>query len=209
LLTGLRAVVTGGGRGIGQAIARAFAAHGAEVLCVDIDVSDPPRAEPAAVGSIDVVALDVTEPGAGDVVASRMDPDVIVHNVGDFVRGPRMFVEEAPDDWARMFRLNVDHALALTAALLPGMIARGRGGSVVSITTVEAHRAAPGHAVYSGAKAALSAWSRSMALEHGRAGIRFNTIAPDLIETPRVPYRQWVDEQDWWRWRLWAPLGRP
>jgi NAD(P)-dependent dehydrogenase (short-subunit alcohol dehydrogenase family) len=89
------------------------------------------------------------------------------------------------------------------------MVARGRGGSVVTMTTVEAFRAIPGHAVYSGAKAALEAWSRSMALEHGRDGIRFNTIAPDLIDTPQVPYRQLVAEEDWWRWQLWAPLARP
>jgi NAD(P)-dependent dehydrogenase (short-subunit alcohol dehydrogenase family) len=70
------------------------------------------------------------------------------------------------------------------------------------MTTVEAHRAIPGHAVYSGAKAALAAWSRSMALEHGADGIRFNCIAPDLIDTPQVPYDRLVPEGDRWRWRL-------
>ncbi|MGY1814521.1 SDR family NAD(P)-dependent oxidoreductase [Blastococcus sp. SYSU D00820] len=203
LLPGLQAVVTGGCGGIGGAVSAAFAAHGARVLAVDVDVpGDVPD-------GVDTLVLDVTEPGAAARIAGQCEPDVVVHNVGHFLRAPRRFVEEGPDDWARMFRVNVDHALELTAALLPGMLARGRGGSVISMTTVEAHRAIPGHAVYSGAKAALMAWSRSMALEHGPDGIRFNTIAPDLVETPQVPYRERVAEEDWWRWRLWAPLARP
>lgn len=208
LLAGRRAVVTGGCRGIGGAVTRAFAAHGADVLCLDVDVSDPPSADTPGAGHIDVMALDVTAPEAAARIAVVTEPDVVVHNVGHFLRAPRLFVEEGPADWAEMFRVNVDHAFALTAALLPGMVARGRGGSVITMTTVEAHRAIPGHAAYSGAKAALEAWSRSMALEHGPDGIRFNTIAPDLIDTPQVPYDSLVAEEDRWRWRLWAPLAR-
>jgi NAD(P)-dependent dehydrogenase (short-subunit alcohol dehydrogenase family) len=207
LLTGLRAVVTGGCGGIGAAVAAAFAAHGADVLALDVAPAEPPAV--AGPGRIDVVQLDVTAPDAAARVAELVEPDVVVHNVGHFLRPPRLFAEEGPADWAQMMRTNVDHAFALTAALLPGMVARGRGGSVITMTTVEAFRAIPGHAVYSGAKAALEAWSRSMALEHGRDGIRFNTIAPDLIDTPQVPYDQLVAEEDRWRWRLWAPLARP
>ncbi|SEK73122.1 NAD(P)-dependent dehydrogenase, short-chain alcohol dehydrogenase family [Blastococcus sp. DSM 46786] len=209
LLTGMRAVVTGGCHGIGGAVTRAFAAHGADVLSLDVDVSAPPATDVHGAGRIEVVELDVTAPSAAQRVAELTEPDVVVHNVGHFLRAPRLFQEEGPADWAEMFRINVDHVFALTATLLPGMVSRGRGGSVITMTTVEAHRAIPGHAVYSGAKAALEAWSRSMALEHGRDGIRFNAIAPDLIETPQVPYHQLVDEEDWWRWRLWAPLARP
>jgi NAD(P)-dependent dehydrogenase (short-subunit alcohol dehydrogenase family) len=208
LLSGLRAVVTGGARGIGGAVTRAFAAHGADVLCVDVDLTDAPVGGFHS-GRIETVELDVTAPDAAERVAALTEPDIVVHNVGHFLRPPRLFVEEGPDDWARMLRVNVDHAFALTAALVPGMVARARGGSVITMTTVEAFRAIPGHAVYSGAKAALEAWSRSMALEHGRDGIRFNTIAPDLIDTPQVPYDALVAEEDRWRWRLWAPLARP
>lgn len=209
LLSGLRTVVTGGCRGIGGAVTRTFAAHGADVLCIDVDVTDPPAVDTPRAGRIEILEMDVTAPDAAAVIAQRVEPDVVVHNVGHFVRPPRLFVEEGPDDWTEMLRVNVDHALALTAALVPGMVARGRGGSVITMTTVEAFRAIPGHAVYSGAKAALEAWSRSMALEHGRDGIRFNTVAPDLIDTPQVPYDRLIAEEDRWRWRLWAPLARP
>lgn len=209
LLTDRTAVVTGGARGIGGAVTRAFAAHGADVLCVDVDVADVPTVGSPGAGLIDLVELDITAPGAAERIAGLCEPDVVVHNVGHFLRAPRLFRAETPEDWAQMFRVNVDHVFALTAALLPGLVERGRGGSVISMTTVEAHRAIPGHAVYSGAKGALEAWSRSMALEHGADGIRFNTIAPDLIETPQVPYEALVPEEDRWRWRLWAPLARP
>src|SRR4051812_23190039 len=127
LLSGLRAVVTGGCRGIGGAVTRAFAAHGAEVLCVDVDVTTAPPARATDAGRIDIVELDVTEPDAAARIAELVDPDVVVHNVGNFVRPPRMFVEETPEDWTRVFRVNLDHVFALTAALVPGMVARGRG----------------------------------------------------------------------------------
>jgi NAD(P)-dependent dehydrogenase (short-subunit alcohol dehydrogenase family) len=209
LMTGLTAVVTGGSRGIGGAVTRAFAAHGARVLCVDSDTSEAPQAPPAAPGTIELLALDVTDGEAAGRIAGAVEPDVVVHNVGHFLRPPRRFVDDDAADQARLLEINVDHVWALTRALLPGMVERGRGGSVVTMTTVEAHRAIPGHAIYSGAKAALTAWSRSMALEHGADGIRFNCIAPDLIDTPQVPYDRLVPEEDRWRWRLWAPLGRP
>jgi len=168
LLTGRSAVVTGGCRGIGRAITRSFAAHGAHVVCVDIDVSDAPlddgelRSVP---GSVDLVEVDVTLADAPGLIAHRCDPDVVVINVGHFVRPPRRFVDEDPNDWARAFTLNVDHAFRLTAAVLPGMMERRRGGSIISLTTIEAFRAIPGFAAYAAAKAGLTSWSRTMALE--------------------------------------------
>lgn len=204
--------MTGGCKGIGRAITRLFAAHGAHVVCVDIDVSDAPLDDDerrSALGSVDVLELDVTLADAPRVVSQRCEPDVVVNNVGHFVRPPQQFFHENPDDWARAFAVNLDHAFRLTAELLPGMMDRRRGGSIISLTTIEAFRAIPGFAAYAAAKGALTSWSRSMALEHGRDRIRFNTIAPDLIETPQVPYHALVDEADWWRWRMWVPLGRP
>lgn len=206
LLEGRRAVVTGGAHAIGRAIAQAFAAQGADVLCLDLDPA--PVESPDGRRTIEVRELDVTDPEAADVVRAA-EPDVLVNNVGHFLRPARYFHSEEPADWAEVLKVNLDHVLALTAAALPGIIERRRGGSVITLTTVEAFRGIPGQSVYSGAKAALEGWSRSMAVEHGADRIRFNTIAPDLIDSRQVPYDQLVAEEDRWRWRMWAPLGRP
>jgi NAD(P)-dependent dehydrogenase (short-subunit alcohol dehydrogenase family) len=89
------------------------------------------------------------------------------------------------------------------------MIGRGEGGSIVNLTTVEAFRGIPGHTVYSACKAAVVQFGRSLALEFGRHGIRVNDVVPDLIETPQLPYSDWIPAEERWRWRAWAPPARP
>ncbi len=210
LLPGKRAVVTGGAHGIGAAIARSCAAHGAAVLVADVD-PDAARAlefDAAAGGSIEVLAYDVLEPA---VPARIVDfaPDVLVNNVGHFLRPPRPFAETEPEFWAQVGGINLDHVLRLTRAVLPGMAERGRGGSILNLTTVEAHRAIPGHSVYAAYKAAVTQFSRSLAVEVGRIGVRVNAIAPDLIESVQVPYTEWLSEEEWAKWPTWAPLGGP
>jgi NAD(P)-dependent dehydrogenase (short-subunit alcohol dehydrogenase family) len=76
------------------------------------------------------------------------------------------------------------------------------------LTTVEAFRGIPGHAVYSAYKAAVVAFGRSLALEVGTDGIRVNDIAPDVVESPQLPYADWVEDPERWRWRTWVPLAR-
>lgn len=207
LLAGKRALVTGGAKGIGAAIARLFAAHGADVVVVDTDGAageELAAAEPA----ITAVTGDVTDPQtASGLVVHR--PDVLVNNVGDFVRQPVAFADAPAAEWQHLAAVNLDHAMHVTHAVLPGMIERGAGGSIINITTVEAHRGIPGHVAYSAYKAALRHFTRSLALEVGRDGIRVNAVAPDLIETPQVPYARIVAPGDEGKWPRWAPLGGP
>lgn len=217
LLDGRVAIVTGGAAGIGGAISAAFVAHGARVvLAVDNDAAALGRlrervanAGPAAGTGLDTLELDVTADGAAErIVAAAPDAEVLVNNVGHFLRAPSTFATEGADAWAAQRAVNLDHVLAVTHAVLPGMIARGRGGSVVNLTTVEAFRGIPGHAVYSAYKAAVVAFGRSLALEVGVHGIRVNDIAPDVVESPQLPYADWVEESERWRWRTWVPLAR-
>ncbi|WP_305092494.1 SDR family NAD(P)-dependent oxidoreductase [Prescottella sp. R16] len=210
LLTGKSAVVTGGAHGIGAAIARSFAAHGARVLVVDIDdtAAGALAFDAGAGGSIEVLGHDVRETTVPDAVTG-FEPDVLVNNVGHFLRPPRLFAETEPDFWAQMGAINLDHVLRWTHAVLPGMAERGRGGSVVNLTTVEAHRAIPGHSVYAAYKAAVTQFGRSLAVETGPIGVRVNAIAPDLIESVQVPYTDMLSEAEWEQWPAWAPLGGP
>ncbi|OYD71644.1 NAD(P)-dependent dehydrogenase (short-subunit alcohol dehydrogenase family) [Rhodococcus sp. OK302] len=210
MLVGKKAVVTGGAHAIGAAIARAYASHGAEVLVVDVD-TDPVvelQFDTEAGGSVTSLSYDVREP----VVPQEMidfEPDVLVNNVGHFLSPPQQFVATTPQFWSEMGNINFDHVLRLTHSLLPGMAERGSGGSIVNLTTVEAHRAIPGHSVYSAYKAALTQFTRSLGVEVGRTGVRVNAIAPDLIESVQVPYRKIVSDDDWSKWPQWAPLGGP
>ncbi|NLU81663.1 SDR family oxidoreductase [Rhodococcus sp. HNM0569] len=207
LLPGRRAIVTGGGRGIGAAITRAFAAHGAHVLVVDtVDVDQRAHEfDSAAGGSIEHLVADVCD-GATAGRLAQWRPEILVNNVGHFLRPPVRFADEAPAMWTQLGDVNFEHVLRLTHAVLPVM---PRGGSIVNVTTVEAHRAIPGHTVYSAYKAALMQFTRSLGVEEGHNGIRVNAIAPDLVESVQVPYRDLVADEDWAKWPYWAPLGGP
>ena len=173
------ALVTGAAKGIGAAVATLFAENGARVVAVDVDAGA--LEELAHLERIEPVVADVTDPGFPARVVHH-EPDVLVNNVGDFLRPPLAFADADPEEWDGLAEINLGHALRLTRALLPGMIERGRGGSIINLTTVEAHRGIPGHVLYSTYKAALRHFTRSLALEVGPHRIRVNNIAPDLIE---------------------------
>lgn len=207
LLTGRTALVTGGAKGIGAAVTRLFAEHGAKVVVVDID-GDALSTLERDIPGVRTVEADVTDPSTA-VRCADLEVDVLVNNVGDFLRPATRFADASPDEWGPLGAANFEHAMRMTHAVLPGMAARGRGGSIVNMTTVEAHRGIPGQTVYASYKAALRHFTRSLALEVGRDGIRVNAVAPDLIETPQVPYERLVADEDRGKWPLWAPLGGP
>lgn len=192
LLTDSVAIVTGGGAGIGQGIAVGLAQFGADVAVLEID---PDRGEVTAdqVRAAGRDALVVpTDMSDGDQVragvAAAMEHfgriDILVNNIGGVRRQP--FVEQSERSIQRHVDLNLTSMLVATHAVAPIMIDGGRGGSIVNVASIEALRAAPGFAVYSGCKAAMENFGRSMALELGQHGIRVNTLAPDLIATPGI-----------------------
>ena len=214
LLAGRVAVVTGGGGGIGRAVSELFAAEGAAVVVAEID--EDRATEAVAViedggGRAVAVAGDVSvDEGARTAVDAAIETfgvlDVLVNNVGHFDVSGRAFHEQSEADWDAVYRANLAPVLLCTRAAIPHLL--GRGGSIVNLSTVEAFRGIPSQAVYSAFKAAITGFTRSLALDHARRGIRVNAIAPDVIETLQVPYAEWVPEDQRQLIPTWVPLGR-
>lgn len=208
-------VVTGGALGIGGAVTRAFAEAGATVVCVDYDDEGLQRVietAGAARGRVVGVHGDVRDAAVVSrayetaISAGGQRIDVLVNNVGDF-RPPGRFVKTTEDDWQVHYETNLKHVFRMTHAVLPSMIEQ-RQGCIINNATVEAFRGIPGNVVYSAFKAAVVAFTRSLAVEVGPHGVRVNAIAPDLADTPQTPAAAMLRGRDPALVPRWVPLGR-
>jgi 3-oxoacyl-[acyl-carrier protein] reductase len=186
LLTDRRAVVTGAAQGIGSAVAITLARFGADVSICDRDADGLARTAEeirAAGRQAHAELLDVRD---ADAVRAWIDPlervNVLVNNAGGGFRAGFLDVNEKGQD--ALIRENFSSVTHCIRACVPKMPIAG--GSIVNVTSIEAHRAAPGFAVYSAMKAALVNLSKTLALELGDRHIRVNCIAPDVIPTPGI-----------------------
>lgn len=214
-LAGRTAIVTGGGAGIGGGVSRLLARAGAQVVVNDIDPdlaatcladieADGGQAS-VVVGDIrEVSTVQAVHDAAAEVGGGQID--VLVNNVGHFQPFGR-FLETTEDDWDELISINFRHVLRLTRLVLPAMVERG-SGAIVNVSTVEAMRAIPGHAVYSGVNAAVVAFTRSLAIEVAGHGVRVNAIAPDMADTLQTPAEAMLHGRDPKLIKSWIPLGR-
>lgn len=183
------AVVAGGGGGLGRAATLDLAHAGARLAVCDIDAAALERtAADARAAGAEVVSsvLDVRDLEALAAFFPEVDdrfgaPDILVNVVGGTFRAP--FTELSAKGRDTLVRTNFTWVVEATQQAARRMAERGHGGSIIMLTSIEAHRAAPGFAVYAAMKAALTHLARTLAVELGPAGIRVNCIAPDFIPT--------------------------
>ena len=215
LLANRIAVVTGGGGGIGAATARLFADHGAQVVVADIDTERAHQTADqitASGGSAVAVVADVCDNRQVDDLARSVlerhgRVDVLVNNVGHWLRHPGNFVDTDPRLWDDLYQINLHHVFLVTHAFLPAMLDR-RAGAIVNVSSVEGLRGYPEDPVYAAFKAAVIHFTRSLAVQVGRDGVRVNAIGPDVTESLQVPYSRWLSAEEQMQWPQWVPVGR-
>lgn len=223
-LSGQTAIVTGGGGGIGRAIAIGLAQAGANVVIGDIA---PERCEETAARVREAgtqalpYPLDIMDGDACRAMIAEADStfgrlDILVNNAGGVSSRP--FLKQSERSWQRHIDINLMSMLRCTHAAAPIMIREGRGGTIINVTSIEGTRAAPTFAVYAACKAGMISFTKSMALELSHHNIRVNCIAPDHTVTPGnngnrtgpVDPSSWParSEEEEAAWRQLIPLQR-
>ena len=188
-LRGRTALVTGGGRGIGRAIALGLAQEGAQVAVLDI-LADNAAAVAGEIEATGVKALalscDLTkraqvDRAIADTLAQFGQIDILVNNAGwDRME---MFLDSEEETWDKIIAINFKGMLYVCKAALPSMVARGQG-KVISIASDAGRAGSTGEAVYAGTKGAIIAFSKTLAREMARYKITVNVVCPGLTETP-------------------------
>ncbi|MEP9370346.1 SDR family NAD(P)-dependent oxidoreductase [Xanthobacter sp. VNH20] len=188
-LKGKIVVVTGGGGGIGSATCRRFAEEGARVVVADISAAAAEKVAEeinAAGGEATIAVVDLTDAAATAAkvaeVESAFGPvDILVNNAGWDLFVP--FLKSEPDFWSKIIDINLRSVLNITKPVLASMIARGVAGRVVSIGSDAGRVGSSGESVYAACKAGVIAFMKTLAREHARNGITFNTVCPGVTET--------------------------
>jgi len=183
------ALVSGGATGVGGAASRLFASEGARVVVLDINASAAEataQAIRAQGGEALCVVADVSQAAQVDAaVATALQHfgriDVLFNHAGSIVVKP--FLETTEDDWDYLMAVNVKSMYLVTRAVLPGMLAQGKG-AIVCTSSISAVAGTPMEVLYDTTKGACHMFARAIAVEYRDRGIRCNAVCPGFVRTP-------------------------
>jgi NAD(P)-dependent dehydrogenase (short-subunit alcohol dehydrogenase family) len=180
-----RALVTGGGSGIGAAVARRLAADGFEVIVSDASL----EAAEAVAAELGAGALQLDVRDEEQVAPAMADVDVLINvaGIGSTTNAPETPLEV----WENVFAVNARGTFLCCKHAIPGMVARG-GGSIVNVASVAALVGLRNRAAYSASKGAVVSLTRALAIDHVGDGIRVNAVCPGTVDSPWV--RRLVEE---------------
>ncbi|MFM7212812.1 MAG: SDR family NAD(P)-dependent oxidoreductase [Actinomycetota bacterium] len=201
-LDGKRALVTGASRGIGRAIAIAYAKAGADVaiLARNAELLDGVAAEISALGrravvaTADVLDAEATRSAVSGAIAELGGLEILVNNAG----GNSFSIPVAQmrmSGWDKTMRLNLDSIMHITQESLPGLAA-SKNGSIINVSSVAGLRGAPTMAHYGAAKAALLSLTQTLAIETAWMGVRVNALVPGWIDTDLTDFLRASDEAE-------------
>lgn len=193
-LAGKRALVTAAGQGIGRASALAFAREGAHVVATDVDeakVAELAREHASAAnatGTLRAARLDVRDAAAIEALVAREGPFDVLFNCAGFVHHGTI-LDASERDWDLSFDLNVKSMYRTIRAVLPGMLARGRGAIVNMSSVASSIKGAPNRCVYGATKAAVIGLTKAVAADFVAKGVRCNAVCPGTVQTPSLDER--------------------
>jgi 2-hydroxycyclohexanecarboxyl-CoA dehydrogenase len=193
-LDGRTALITGGASGIGRATVMEFARCGATVICADIDAkkgAELAKEAGAAKLTVDYAAVDLADSASirrcvADVLTRHPRIDILVNAAG--WGEMQAFIENKPDYIDRLVAINLGGPVHLTQALLPTMIAAGKG-KIVSVASDAGRVGSTGETVYAAAKGGVIAFTKSLAREVARYSINVNCVCPGPTDTPMLQTR--------------------
>lgn len=185
-LTGKVAFITAAGQGMGRAAVLAFAGEGARVWATDVDARSLDAL--AQIPGVNTRQLDVTDGAGVDRIAAEIGSIDVLFNCAGYVHQGTL-AETTEADWDRSFDINVKSMYRVTRAFLPAMLAQ-RQGSIINMASVASSlRGLPKRVAYGTTKAAVIGFTKAIAADHVKDGVRCNAVCPGTVDTPSLAER--------------------
>ncbi len=215
LLQNKTALITGGSRGIGEAIALKFAEHGANIAFTYLSSDDKANALVSKLQEFGVKAKayksDASDYNAAELLMSEVlkefgGIDVCVNNAG--ISRDNLLIKVSPEQWEEVMRANLASVFNLTKQVIRPMI-KQRSGSIINMSSIVGVKGNPGQSSYAASKAGIIGFSKSVALEYAGRNVRCNTVAPGFIDTDMTHYLKDGEAQQWFSKIPMARFGKP